>query len=78
MSPVKLAWLIWCIMWAFFWMTIGWILLPLNIMFFMASVVMMIPSLTGNHRRPARPVAPFYPTPPTPIERRPRGIDGGP
>lgn len=37
MTPIKIAWLVWCILWMFFWITVGWILVPVNPLMFAVS-----------------------------------------
>lgn len=51
MSGGKKFWLIWCVAWALFWITAGWLLPLVNLFFFFGSVLAMLPAFAGNQPR---------------------------
>jgi hypothetical protein len=51
MTTGKGFWFWWCLGWAVFWITVGWLLLPiLNVFLCGLSVVAALPSLVGNNQ----------------------------
>jgi hypothetical protein len=44
MKAAAIAWLILCSFFALGWITVGWLLFPFNIIFFVGSLILMIPA----------------------------------
>jgi hypothetical protein len=57
MTGGRLFWLIWCLLWAAFWITAGWFVLPvINTFVFVLCLAAAVPSFIGNERRETCPV----------------------
>jgi hypothetical protein len=63
----RALWIAWCILWALFWITVGWLFLPLlNVVL---AVLSLFAIVIGRPKQvlvyPAAPI-PIYPVPPPP------------
>jgi hypothetical protein len=37
---MRTGWVVWCVLWAFFWITIGWLIFPvINLALFLFSII---------------------------------------
>jgi len=42
MNNTRIFWIIWCSMWALGWMTVGWLIFPINLIMIPASLLAIL------------------------------------
>jgi hypothetical protein len=39
-KAMRTGWVVWCVLWAFFWITVGWLIFPvINLALFLFSII---------------------------------------